>query len=177
MKRVAGFVLLAMLPAQSALAAAEKPCITRAELHAGITYFLPTVVDGLRDKCATSLPSTSYFATRGKAMVDGYKALSKTDSPELMSLMAKMGLPPGNAPAAMGKPIAEIASIMVNAMLQEKVKPDICPTVDQAFALLDPLPAANMVGLIELFVDVMSADDAKKKAAKPFLCPVATKAG
>jgi hypothetical protein len=175
MKRLAAFTVLALLPAQSVLAA-DKPCVTRPELHAGITYFLPSVVEGVKQKCAATLPASSYFATRGTTLVDSYKALSKHDSPELISLMGKVGLPPGEAPASVGKPMAEIATIMINAKVQEGIKPETCPTIDQALGLLDPLPAANMVGLVELFVDVMTAADVKK-GKKPFLCPAPGKEG
>jgi hypothetical protein len=175
MKRIVAFASLALLPAQSVLAD-DKPCVTRPELHAGITYFLPTVVEGVKQKCAATLPTNSYFATRGTALVNAYNALSKHDSPELISLMGKVGLPKGEAPAGLGKPMAEIAAIMVNAKVQEGIKPETCPTIDQALGLLDPLPAANMVGLVELFVDVMTAADVKK-GKKPFLCSAPGKEG
>lgn len=177
MRKVAAAVSIGLFASQPALAAAaEKPCITAEEMHAGITYLLPALVEGVQKKCAAALPKDAYLATKGVSLVDSYKALARPESPELTSLIAKIGMPK-DIPASATKPMAEMVSLMVVSKLQEDLKTDICPPVDRALALLDPLPAANMVGLIELMVAEIVQDEAKKrsKAGQPpkqVLCTV-----
>lgn len=180
MKQAAGIAFLSVFGSQPALAAAEKTCVSRAEMHAGIAYFLPVLIQGVQQKCASDLPANAYLKTRGPALIDSYKALSKADSPELTSLIGKLGMPPG-MPSSATKPMTELVSMMVVAKLQEEnMKPDTCSTIDEAMALLDPLPAANMVSLIELIVTKVDQGKTKKagagKADRPNklnLCPAA----
>lgn len=175
-KQAVGIAFLGVFGSQPALAAAERTCVSRSEMHVGIAYFMPALIEGVQQKCSSTLPADAYLKNRGTALIDSYKALSKADSPELTSLIRKLGMPSG-MPSSATKPMTELVSMMVVSKLQEEnIGPDTCATIDEVMALLEPLPAANMVSLIELIVAKVDQSEAKKaeKADRPrklILCP------
>jgi hypothetical protein len=156
---------LTIFAVQPALAAAEKPCITDAEMHAGITYILPSLIEGLQTKCTPMLPASSYLKSQGPALLSRYKTMTQPNSPALSSLIGKMGMP-ANMPAVANKAFAEVIAATVVAKMQSDIKPEICPDVDKALALLDPLPAANLVGLFELIATKVDQDSVVKQQSK-----------
>lgn len=175
-QRAVGFALLGIFVSQPALAAAERSCVSRSEMHVGIAYILPAVIEGVQQKCASTLPADAYLKNRAAALIDRYKSLSKADSPELVSLIQKLGLR-SELPSSATKPVTELVSMMVVTKLQqENIGPDTCVTIDEVMALLEPFPAANMVSLIELIVTKVDQSDAEKakkakRPRKPILCP------
>jgi hypothetical protein len=174
-KRIATGLTLSAILSQSALAATTPACITTGEMRAGITFLVPTLIKAVKMKCATVLPGNAYLMTQGEALAARYHAPSSTTSPEFKSLVAKIA---GSTelPELPGIKVEDIASAAILGGIQKDLKPAMCPDIDVAMALVDPLPADNMIGLLAFIGTKIVQEDANKKAKagktpKFALCP------
>jgi len=174
-KQLAGSLTLAAMTIQPALAA-PAGCLTSAELRAGARFVLPILIDGVIKKCTPTLASGSYLAIKGAELSKRYAALPGDDS-VVATLVAKMDTKGELAdldPAA----LRAFATVAVTKGMAKDLKPEICPTIDKALELIDPLPAENTVGLFELVMRQVDADKAKAavragQPVKQLLCPPA----
>jgi hypothetical protein len=181
----AATALIALLPAQSV--AAEAKCLTRAELRTGIAYVMPALMKGVVSKCAPTLAEDSYLAKDGEALIARYAGQSQGSAEDVQALFAKFG-PQAGLNGADGESTAKLVESLVTVGVQSALKPESCADISAAMALLDPLPAENMNGLIELVLVKVDEDSAMKRAksasgakdkrqkasdkrpSKPFLC-------
>lgn len=177
--------LIALLPAQAV--ALEAKCLSRAELRTGIAYVMPAVMKGVVGKCAPTLSADSYLAKDGETLVARYAGQSQGSAEDVQALFAKFR-PQAGLNGADGESTAKLVESLVTVGVQSALKPEICADISAAMALLDPLPAANMNGLIELVLVKVDAGNAKarmksgsdaedkkgevseKRQNKPFLC-------
>ena len=173
LSRIAASLALAAVVVQPALAAPTQ-CITATEFHAGARFIMPILIDAVAKRCSPTLGDKSYLSTTGSNLVQRYAAQTG-DEIAVSSLVGKIdekhdmkGLDAADLKA--------FASVAVAKGLGDELKPETCPTIDKVLALLDPMPADNTIGLVEVILRQVDADDAKKAArlgrpAKHLLCP------
>ena len=173
--RIAGALALAAVTVQPAWAAPNR-CFTAAEFHAGARFVMPILIDGAAKKCQPTLGNGSYLATRGPALAQRFASLAGDDG-VITALVGKLD-PKGDMKGLDAAALKAFATVAVAKGMGDDLKPDICPTIDKVLALLDPMPAQNTIGLVEVILRRVDADNAKKAArtggpAKRFLCPEA----
>jgi hypothetical protein len=173
--------------------AEDAKCLSRAELRTGIAYVMPALMKGVVTKCAPVVSSEGYLAGNGDVLISRYANESKGSEEDVRILFNKFA-PQAGLPGADGQSMAALVESLVTVGVQSAIKPEICNDLSEAMALLDPLPASNMNGLIE-FVLVKVDEGNRRKAmlarvgeenrkkkkkdekqpSKPFLCdPAAT---
>jgi hypothetical protein len=155
---------LSLLAAPTAQAATPA-CITPLEMRTGIAFIVPTMLKGLRTKCAGALPRDAYLTQKGEALGDRFKTTAFVNDAALQSLIAKI-LPDAELPEAARTSAAMMFSETMAAQIQKDIKPDTCPTIDKTLALLDPLPAANVIGIFQVIGTQMIQSDLHKRKAK-----------
>lgn len=182
-----GAVLAVSVIFPSSAFAAEIQCISRAELRTGIAYIMPAVISGIVTKCTPLLNAESYFATSGQALISRYENESKGTENEVRALFAKFG-PQAGLSGVDATSTAALVESAVSVGIQSAVKPKDCDSISQAMSFLDPLPAANMNGLLEFVATKVdegsrrksqATKDSKKdvnkggkKPRRPFLCEI-----
>lgn len=154
-------LLAATLAAPQVALAAEPPCLSAAEATALSTYALPSAIGSAARTCAPLLPAGAWLPAHGEELAGRYapgkarawpaaKAaflrLSLATNPDAASLFATL-------PDESLRPVADAA---LAGIVASKVKPETCPVLDRAFALLSPLPAENTAELIALAVGLGS---------------------
>lgn len=175
-KQIAATLALAAITAQPALAAGPSQCLTGAEFHAGVRFVMPILVDGVTKKCVPTLGTGSYLATRGGVLAQRYAAQPGDDA-AVTALVAKLD-DSGDLKGLDANGLKAFATIAVSKGMGKDITPDTCRTIDQVLVQLDPLPAANTIGLVEVILRKVDDDDARKAAkagrpAKRILCPAA----
>ena len=164
---IAALALSAMV-AQPALAQ-SAPCVTSSELHAGVRFVMPILIGAVAKRCGPTLGSQSYLASHGAALAQRYVA-QPGDDEVIASLAAKL-----DDKAIFAKLNADERKAFVIALVGKGVgddlKPKTCPKIDQVLALLDPMPADNTIGLLEVLLRTMSDDSARKAAQQGKLTP------
>ena len=174
-KTLAASLALTAITVQPVLAAPTQ-CVTGAEFHAGVRFVMPILIVGVAKKCQPKLGNASYLATRGTALAQRYTAQAGDDS-AVTGLVAKLDTK-GDMKGLDAGALKGFVTVAVAKGLGDDLKPDTCPTIDKALALLDPLPAENTIGLVEVILRQIDADNAKKaartgKPTKRVLCPEA----
>ena len=162
---------MAVSLAQVGAAATTSACITPIELRAGMSFMVPAMIHGVRDKCTTVLPRNAYLNQHGDALISRFQASRMIDSKALQSLVGKIR-PNADIPASANAAMAEVIAATFVAKMQATLKPNTCPGINQTLALLDPLPAENVIGLFELIGTALTKDDARKSRAKNQLSDV-----
>ncbi|WP_162935595.1 hypothetical protein [Tsuneonella amylolytica] len=116
---LAALSLAALLPAQAnAQSQAAAACLTEAQLANVIVYATPAVVTGVRGKCAPSLASSGFLATKGDAFASKYVALQNATWPSAKgALLTVLGSKAGGS--AQGKQMLG----MVSQFPDETVRP------------------------------------------------------
>jgi hypothetical protein len=181
---IAALSCLLALPTEAI--AKESKCLSREELRTGIAYIMPAIVSGVVTKCSVWLPSDSYLTKNGTALVTRYAGQSQGTENDVRALFDKFGNQAG-LDGVDGQSTAKLVESLVTVGIQSEMKPEICADITTVMALLDPLPAENMNGLIEFVlvkVDNGNASrrtrtksgknskikDANNPRSKPFLC-------
>lgn len=174
MRRNVLTALLALLPGTQVLAQAEAPCMSERDVAALTAYGMPSVIGGVTRTCAKTLPPESWLSKNGQAMAAHYSAqkakawpaakgafmrLSAATNPEAVALF-------GTMPDETLMPVADAA---LAGIVSTKIKPQSCPAVDRALALLAPLPPENTAELIALAVG-LTARAGEPRIGKLPLC-------
>lgn len=176
-------VLTLAVPLQAHAAPAK--CLSRAELKTGIAYVMPALVKGVVAKCTTLIPADSYLARDGNALIARYATESQGSEDDVRALFSRLG-PEMGLNGADAKSTATLVESLVTVGIQSAIKPETCTDISTAMALLDPLPASNMNGLVEFVLLKVDEGNARKQAKladanqtdapkskrtdKPFLC-------
>lgn len=173
-RKLAATLAIAAVTVQPALAAGPSQCVTAPEFRAGMRFAMPILVDAVAKKCGPAVGAASYLATKGGALSARYAALPGDDA-LVTALVGKID-DSGDMKGLDAAALRAFATVAVNKGIGKDLTPDTCKTIDQVLLQLDPLPAANMIGLLEVILRQVDADEARKaakngKPAKPILCP------
>lgn len=152
--------------AQSVTTATKTTCLTSEEADAALLTALPGAVRGLSGVCNPKLPADAYLKTTGATLAGRFQAAAKLVQPAADRAVARIaGVKTGDGI----KDAAAFLDPMIELMVKgsaDKLTPEICVKADQIFRLLDPLPARNFSGLLELIVELASKNDEKKDEKK-----------
>jgi hypothetical protein len=142
---------------------AAQPCITPAEVRAGMAFLAPTMIRGVREKCAAVLPRNAYLNRQGEQLVNRFAVVK--DPAALQSLIGKVS-PNRDVPASQNGAMADIIAATLVFKMQNSLKPANCAAIDLTLSLLDPLPATNVVELLQLIGTEVAKGDARKSRSK-----------
>jgi hypothetical protein len=172
MKRGFGAVAAAWLAlcasgAQAAgIVAQDKQCVTPAEADAIFTALAPVILHSVRDSCVKVLPANAYLVTQGDQLIARYAARAEPAKPAAIAAFGKVA---GTQTEGVITPelFDSMAAPMIGGMLSASIKPDTCPTINRVAELLDPLPPANLSGLVVLVIQLAAE---KEKESKIPIC-------
>lgn len=140
-------------------AQAQVACLTPREVTALSTYALPSAIGGVTRNCAATLPASAWLPQNGAALAQRYSAAKLQAWPEARAAFLKMSTATNPEAAQLFSSLPDdslqpLADAALSGIVAAKVKPESCPTIDRALALLAPLPAANTAELIALAVGI-----------------------
>ncbi len=158
----------AQVQAQSAVA-----CLTEREVAQMAIYAVPSLVDGVRGKCAARLSPNGFLATRGDAFAAKYAALRGETWPVAKSAILKFVS--GSVKTRDADTMAMVAALpdesvrpLVDGMIAQKigesVKPDDCRNVERGMQLVSVMNPRDS-GAVVAFVMAMA------KPKSPAICP------
>ncbi|WP_243455670.1 hypothetical protein [Sphingosinicella sp. BN140058] len=165
MKIVIGAVLLAAT--QAATAAPAPPCMTKAEFTDLSLFVLPALLEGAANKCQALLPPDAYLPTGGRALAARLAAESDTHADGATTAFAKFGdgkLPDGISGDTVGRFVRDMARTAPFKQISARE----CAQIDEAAALLAPLPPQNLANLVRL---ILIASSKKDKNPPVRFCP------
>jgi len=157
---LAAFAATAALTLASAGDAMQAPgkCLSRAEAQAVTVAALPDALASARRLCAARLPADAALNTVQPRIASVYQPAADKAWPGASKAflgIAKIELPPGTD-TSFARPLLKT---VVTELVAQKLDPGDCPSVNEFYAALEPLPPAN-VGL--LLVALMALDDRNK---------------
>lgn len=135
--------------------AQKKPCITNAEAQALFAAIAPAAIKAISGACSATLPPTAYLRVRGDALVHRYQLAAAPAKPAAAAAFGKLS---GAEDQATPEMFDLFAGPMIGALVTKDIKPDTCEKVDRFAALLDPLPAANLAGIVVAVFELMGQD-------------------
>lgn len=134
--------------------APSPPCLTSAEFTALASYTLPSIITGVAQRCAASLPPDAFLRTGAGALADRYAQVRPTAWPGARAALLKLGAGGGdivdvikNLPDATQQ---QLVDTLIAGAVAQKLPLARCTPVDQVLHLLSPLPpqsAAELIGL------------------------------
>ena len=160
--RLAAALLAAAIPSM-AQAQAGAACLSRAEANALFAHALPDLIEGIRGKCAASLPAGAFLPSQGGTLIARYRSAG-TDNWALArqgftKMMGTKGDMESKMMAAM--PDAALKGLLGTAFsvaVTEDIKTKDCSQIDRFVAALSPLPAANVAEIITGLMVLGGAD-------------------
>lgn len=174
--------LLASALAFSALATAQgaqaqQACVEPADLTDGITYAVPLAFDAAMRNCGGEYSATGFMRTGGAAFADRFRVKQNEAWPGALRLIKTfMSSGQGDSDAAMNAMIASLPEEslrpfvdgLVTEMIGQEITADACEKIERGMALLAPLPAENVAGLVTFVAELAELDD-------PQICGVTPK--
>ncbi|ANY20669.1 hypothetical protein A6F68_02168 [Tsuneonella dongtanensis] len=175
---LAAAALAALIPAQAqAQAQAAKACLTEREVAQMAIYAVPSVVTGVRGKCAPRLSKSGFLATKGDTFAQKYAALQVETWPVAKSALLKfvggsVGKPKADDPIAMfaslpDESVRPLVDAMIAQKIGEAVKPEQCGNVERGMQLASVLSPRDSGAMIAFIM-------AMTKPKNPPICPAAS---
>lgn len=167
--------ILASALAISALATAQgaqaqKACVEPADLSDSVTYALPVAYDAAMRTCAGVYAADGFMRTGGPAFVDRFRSKQDAAWPGAFRLLKTFMASDdegSDADAAMNAMIASLPEEnlrpfvdgLVGQMIGAEIKPDTCAKIERGMALIAPLPAENVSGLVTFIAEMAGLDE------------------
>jgi hypothetical protein len=134
-------------------AQASAACVSRAEANALFANTLPDVLEGVRNKCASSLPANAFLTTQGPALVARYRASASGDwalaRSGFVKMMGSKGETEDKLVAALpDQALQGLLTTAFSVVVANDIKVKDCPDIDRFVAALSPLPAANVAEIV-----------------------------
>ena len=167
---------VSLVPVQAhAQQQAAKACLSEREVAQMAIYAVPSVVEGVRGKCAAKLSKTGFLAAKGDAFAAKYAALQNDTWPVAKAGILKFVGAPKAGAAKASDPVAMLAALpdeavrpLVDAMIAQKVgeavKPEQCTNVERGIQLASVMNPRDSGAMIA-FVMAMT------KPKNPPICP------
>ena len=157
-----------LLTSGVASAKAVGACLTQSDFALMGTAILPTVLDGVAERCRANLPGTAALLQRDDAHWQALTAAAEQARPAATTT-ARALLARGDTPfpkeLAKSADILTVGAAFVSSAIAEDLKPNDCTRIDLAYQELAPLPPANLFRVVSL---LLMGDK------KPLVCPVGT---
>lgn len=163
-----GAVLAALsIPANlHAQAQTQAACMTEAEATALFSYALPEMLNTVANKCAKTLPASSFLASKGTALVASYRSSVATDWPLAKAAFLKSAGPDDSDGARIlaempDDALKALVGTALNVVVGSDIKPANCPKIDSIVAALAPLPISNISSLLVSIMGLAGGKDEK----------------
>lgn len=147
-------------------AAPDAGCLAQADFATIGTAVLPTILNGVADRCRSKLPGDAALLRRDD---DRWQALTAaaTDARPAATIMAKTLVARAKTPfpveLAATDDILDVGAAFVSSALPTDLKAGDCAGLDRAYVDLAPLPPANLFRLVSLIL---------MSGKKPLVCPL-----
>lgn len=177
MRRLLTGAATALLAFPGVAQAAEPPCLTVREFTALATYGLPSVISGVTQRCAPSLPAGAWLPRNGAPLASRYAAAKPAAWPGARAAFMKLGASGNSDTAAMFRKLPDtslqpMVDGLIEGLIGQQIAPEKCATIDRVVRLLSPLPPENTAELIALAAG-LGSEKGGKTANKLKLCPAA----
>jgi hypothetical protein len=173
MRQIATFIAAGLLVAPQ-IAAAQAPCLTPGEFTALSSYALPSVIDGVNQRCASQLSADAFLRRDGADLSKRYSAKKASSWPGAKAAFLKLSAGKGEGAefirAMPDSSLQPMLDAFVSGMVSQKLPLGQCSMLDQVIRLLSPLPPANTAELIALAAG-LGAKGGKAKAGDFSICP------
>ena len=173
---IAGMVAItALTSAQAASAQSAAACISEREVAQLAVYAVPSMVEGVRGKCAKSLSASGFLATKGNAFAARYAALQGETWPGAKRAIAKFATAKGDAETAntfatlAGLPdeaVRPLVDALIAQRVGETIKAQDCWKVERGIQLLSPLGPRDGGALVGFVFGLVKPDDVAVCPAK-----------
>ncbi len=168
MLKIATASALIAVISQPIVAAAAPSCLTPAEAQALVRVALPDVIDGVTDKCKTTLPGTSFILQSGSGLIERYRGSANSAWPAAKPAITKIAGEQGAFLAAMpDDAVKPLLSALITGEIGKGIKAEQCDMIDSLMAAIAPLPAENMADLLVAIVGLAAKEG---KSSKLTLC-------
>lgn len=149
----------------------KADCLYPDEAEAMALMMMPGAVRGARDTCAPSLPRNAYLKTSSDRLIARFRAGARDMGPSLDKLVTRaFGIKLEGGGALVSSMFEPLGETIVLAQ-SRKLTPEACDRLDRGMALLDPLPARNVAGVLGILLEVSADEKDGKKSKLPFaLC-------
>lgn len=145
MKRIGLALAVVVLPTAS-IAQAPR-CITQDQAASLVTFALPTLVQGLAQRCSQVLPPNAYLVANAQALADRYQGDADAAWPVTRRTIGGffetlLGQP--MPPEMNGDLLRVLVEPMLGKLLARQISTSDCATVDMAVSAAAPLPGRNV---------------------------------
>lgn len=153
---------LALALGGPARAAEAPPCLTPQQFADLTAYALPSVIAGLAQRCAASLPASAYLRNNGAALAARYAAIKPATWPGAKAAFLRMtaGVGGDMATTLGAMPDAaqqQLVDTLVAGAVSQRVDLGRCAPISEALRLLSPLPPESTAQIIGIAIGLNSA--------------------
>lgn len=158
----AAFSLAALASAQAAQA--QQACIMPADAADTLMYLMPVAYDGALKSCKKTFADNAFLpSAEGRAYIEQFRSKQDQTWPGTYRAAQVMIASQGGADGGMAETLGALdesslrpfADALLGQMIAEEIKPDSCDKIDRGIALLSPLPAENIGGLVAFALELM----------------------
>jgi len=176
MRKTWNVAAIAALMATPAMAQTQPspPCLTRDEANALFAFALPEFLNSAHEKCAASLPKTSFLVAQGPQLIARHRAAAANYWPAAKIAFIKMTSKDdskGDGARLLTKvPDDALRTLVVAGLsmaVSDDIKPADCPKADRLIEALAPLPAINLATII---VEIVGLSGSKSKEPPLSIC-------
>ena len=153
---------LALLAHPAEVLAQAPRCIPQEQAAALVTFALPTLVEGVAQRCRPTLPPNAYLSANATALADRYRPEADAAWPTARTAIGRLfaqflGQP---MPADMNSDVLrQLAEPLLGSLLARQVSTDDCAVVDTAVANAAPLSGRAVGRLAVLAATVADRKD------------------
>lgn len=142
------------------------------QIEAATRYALPHLFQGFRAVCDKTLAADGYVRTQGDRLETKFAQGSDASWPQakaaLLQMAAKEGGEDGEALGMFAQLPDENLKPFVDgiifSLVASELETDRCGDVERGLALLDPMPAENIAGLMGFLMEMVSREESKEAA-------------
>lgn len=154
--------------------AATPACLTADEFSAVSIYALPAMLRGAVQRCDDVLPAGAFLRTDGENLARRYARGREAQWPLAKRAVLKAGgsFDPQAGPVLHNLPdetLKPLVDDMVISVVDQRLPPDRCGSIDRLVMLLSPLPAPLMAQTIALATGV-AAHSGEQRLGPMRLC-------
>lgn len=157
---------------------AQEACIDPADLTDTITYAIPLVYDGLRDKCSAEFNQSEFMRTGADEFVNGFRDGQDAAWPGALRLLKVFMMRQGNDEAGMADIVASLPDDALRPLVDGIIPPMLserlgkgsdtafCGDIAEGMELVAPLPAQNVSALVTFIARKAGLEDPSICSAK-----------
>lgn len=160
MRRLA--LVLAAFALPTAVSAQTLRCIEQDQAAALVTFALPSLVQGLAQRCGPELPRNSYLLANSSALADRYRPDAAAAWPTARAAIAGIFtqfLGQDMPPEMNGDLVRQLAEPLLGNLLAKRISTADCVAVDSAISAAAVLPGRNIGRLAVVAITLADKKD------------------